>query len=126
MAEETIKTLDLNDLLGETKAIKVRKDGCEYELTHLNNLGVHKILQFQGFRRQSTMLQLMDTISEDQAMQIEVLFDKMLHVLCADMPLEKFSYTEKTTILAFYFTETAPKKVMSPRTSPTGAVSSPS
>lgn len=123
---DEIKTLNLDDLLGASKAVKVRKDQMEYELAKLDALGVHKVLQFQGFRRQVTMLQLVDEPSKEQAEQIEILFDKMLRVLCEDLPLEKFTYVEKTRILGFYFVETAPKKAGSPRAEQTGAEFSPS
>lgn len=123
MAEELV-TLDLDEVLGQTKAVKVRRHGIEYDLADLNALSVHKIIQFQSLRRKATMLQLQENVSEEQAGVIEQMFDQMLRILCDSLP-PNLSYSEKTAILAFYFTETAPKKVMSPNSPPlTGATSS--
>lgn len=114
MAEETQKTLDLDELLGQKTVVKVRRHGIEYELADLNALGAHKILQFQAMRQKVARLQLADEITEEQSAEIEKLFEKMLSMLCEALPLHEISYPEKTTILAFYFTETLPKKAKSP------------
>jgi hypothetical protein len=126
MADEKIKTLDLDELLGQAKAVKVRRHGIEYELAQLSGLGVHKILQFQSLRKKVALMQVADNITEEQAAEIERLFDGMLSMLCDSLPLDEITYPEKTTILAFYFTETAPKKAKSPRKQLTGATPSPS
>ncbi len=115
MSEKNIPMLDLDEMLGQTKVVKVRRHGIEYVFADLNGMGVHKILQFQSMRQRIVRLQMLDDISEEQALEIEKLFDKMLGALCADLPLNEITYTEKTTILGFYFTETAPKKARSPK-----------
>lgn len=124
MAEEQ-KTYDLDELLGQKIVLKVKHKGVEHGLTDLNTLGVHKILQFQGMRQKVARLQLLDEISEEQAAEIENLFTKMIAMICPTLPLSDVTYAEKTAILGFYFSETAPKKKMIPsRASQTGETSS--
>ena len=111
MADDVRKSLDLNELFGKTKTIKVIcRDMKEYELVQFSGMNSYEVLSFQKMRRDVIRLQLEGTISAERAVEIEKLFDDMLTILCKELPLGEISYVEKTTIIAFYFQETQEKK----------------
>lgn len=111
MADDVRKALDLDELFGQARAIKVKWQGKEYELVQFNGMNSYQVLSFQKMRRDIVVAQLDETISAERAAEIEKLFDDMLTILCKDLPLHEISYVEKTTIIAFYFQETQEKKV---------------
>lgn len=111
--EKTV--LDLDELLGQRKQIKVRRNGVEHDFSDMNALSAKEVIQIQTMRQKIARLQILDDLNEEQSKEIEKLFDGILAMLCKDIPLAEISYVEKTTILAFYFTESQTKKAMSPK-----------
>lgn len=107
--------LDLDELLGQRKQIKVRRNGIEYDLADMNALSAKEVIQIQTMRSKIARLQILDELSEEQSTEIEKLFDGILSMLCKDITLAEISYVEKTSILAFYFTESQTKKAISPK-----------
>lgn len=115
MAEEKNVVLDLDEILEGIKKIQVRRQGVTYDFLDLSSMPASNVIKIQTMRQKIARLQMLDEINEEQAQNIEKLFGSILGLLCPDLPLGEISYTEKTTILAFYFTESQSKKVRSPK-----------
>lgn len=115
MSGEGKTVLDLDEMLGQKMQIVVRRKGVEYYFVDMNSLSANKVIQIQTMRQKISRLQFLDDISDMQAKEIETLFDGILSMLCPEFPLNDATYTEKTSMLAFYFTESQPKKVRSPK-----------
>lgn len=122
MAEEKAQALDLDELFGQTRAIKVKWQGKQYELIRLEALGPRQIASFQAMRRKAGELQAVSAvamkaddplpISDEQADDIEKLFGQMLKMLCAEFPVDIMPFQMKVRTLEFYIEETAGKKVV--------------
>ena len=110
MSDE-IKTLDLDEMLGEKQTVKVKRGTEEYMMRDISSFSTYQILRMQGMRRKIATLQLQDEVSEEQANELEKLFNDILGMLCPEMQLENLTYTDKTSVLAFYFMEVRKKKV---------------
>lgn len=113
MAEE-VKSLDLDEMLGEKQTVKVKYGGAEYFMRDINSFSGYQLLKVQNMRRKVSMLQAQEEITEEQAADIENLFDTILNMLCAELPISSMAYAEKATVISFYFTEVRKKKVMPP------------
>lgn len=109
------KVLDLDEILGQRNQVIVRRKDIEYSMRDMNALSANEVIRLQAMRQKVARLQMLDDLSDEQAVEIEKLFDSILGLLCAELPLREISYSEKTTILAFYFTEIQTKKAMSPK-----------
>lgn len=116
MSDEKSKVLDLDQILGQRNQIVIRRKDVEYSMRDMNALSANDVIRLQAMRQKIARLQMLDELTEDQAKEIEKLFNSILGLLCAEIPLGDISYSEKTTILAFYFTESQTKKAMSPKT----------
>lgn len=126
MSDETRKVLDLDDLFGQARAVKVRWKGQEYELLRMEALTPIKAQQFGKLQDKARSLQTEDEIDEERSQKIESLFDEMLRSLCSDLPLENIPFMGKMRIITFYIEETQGKKVLEAALrSLTGETSSP-
>lgn len=114
--ENNSKVLDLDQILGQRNKIVVRRKDVEYSMRDMNALSANEVIRLQTMRQKVARLQMLEEPTDEQAIEIEKLFDRLLGLLCAEMPLGEISYSEKTTILAFYFTESQQKKAVSPKT----------
>lgn len=113
MSEE-IKSLDLDEMLGEKQTVKVKRDGVEYLMRDINSFSGYELLKVQNMRRKVSGLQAQEEITEDQANDIEKLFDVILNMLCEKLPITSMAYAEKATVISFYFMEVRKKKVTNP------------
>lgn len=116
MAEE-IKTLDLDELFGNARPIKVKWAGKEYELLRLEAFSPREINAFQKMQVEAQRLQQPATIQQqiegyDPDAEIAALFDKMLAQLCPSLPLDSIPFLAKSRIITFYIGETAGKKAL--------------
>lgn len=118
------KVLNLDEMFGEDRPVKVKWKEGEYELHRFTALSVVNVLRFQKMRRGVMRLQVVDEVSEKDAATIETLFNEMLKLIGPDLPLDDIPYVMKPTILAFYFEQIDEKKRTSPRRRMTGARSS--
>ena len=116
MSEEKNVVLNLDEILKGRKKIQVLRQGVGYDFLDLSSLPASKVIKVQTMRQKIARLQMLEDLSDEQVRDIEMLFDSILSLLCPDLPLSEISYTEKTTILAFYFTESQAKKARSPKT----------
>lgn len=113
MSDE-MKTLDLDEMLGEKQIVKIKRGDKEYLLRDIDSFSTHQLLQIQGMRRKITTLQLREDVTEEEAGNLEILLNDILKILCLEMPLSELSYSEKTYIIAFYFMEVRKKKAKKP------------
>ena len=110
--EEERKTLDLDELFGQARAIKVKWGGRFYELVRLEALGPKPISRFQALQEKASNLQkisLDGEITDEQDQQIIELFDEMLKMLCKELPVSQIPFAAKSKVLEFYITETQGK-----------------
>ena len=111
MADEQ-KTLDLDELFGQARAIKVKWQGKEYELLKMEGIGPQEAVKFQKMQNAASKLQRSKNMDDTSAKQIEKLFDDMLKVLCKDLPVGEMSFMAKTRTLTYYIEETQGKKAL--------------
>lgn len=112
MADEK-KPLNLDELFGQARAVKVIKNGREYELMRLEAMGPKQAVRFQKLQVVAAELQsLGDDLTDQQADQVSEALNNMLTILCADLPVDEMTFMEKTRVLQFYIEETQGKKVM--------------
>lgn len=131
MAEEK-RVLDLDELFGQARTVKVKFDSKQYELVRVEALGPRAISKFQSLQKRANALQmenLKGEISEKQEAEIVALFDQMLAMLCADLPLNEMGFAMKAKTLEFYVLETQGKNALDIALAKgkkrTGAMSSP-
>lgn len=124
MEKETGKALDLDELFGQAKAIKVKWQGKEYELMPIAAIGPKDALALQKMQERSvSMSEGSDSITEETALELERMFDEMLVILSKELPLDEIPFGGKMKILQFYTEESeGKKKVISKKL--TGAKSS--
>ena len=119
------KVLNLDEMFGEDRPVKVKWKTGEYELHRFTALSVTNVLKFQKMRREVMRLQVLDEVTEKDAKTIESLFNAMLQMIGPELPLDEIPYVMKPTILAFYFEQIDEKKRTIPAKKTTGVRSSP-
>ena len=123
MADDN-KVLNLDEMFGEDRPVKVKWKTGEYELHRFTALSVTNVLKFQKMRRDVMRLQVLDEVTEKDAGTIESLFNAMLKMIGPELPLDEIPYVMKPTILAFYFEQIDEKKRTIPAKKTTGVRSS--
>lgn len=114
MAQEQ-KVLDLDELFGQARAVKVKWAGAEYELVRIEALSPKAISRFQSMQKRSSQLQmksLENDMTETESLEIINLINTMLLTLCETMPVETMPFAVKTRVLEFYITETQTKNAV--------------
>jgi hypothetical protein len=109
------KVLNLDEMFGEDRPVKVKWKGVEYELLRLEAFSPREINRFQTMQKDASELQrLKNANAADKSIdaKIEQLFDKMLSTLCAKLPLKEIPFLGKTRIITFYIEETQGKKAL--------------
>lgn len=110
---EQKKPLDLDELFGQARAVKVRKNDRDHELIHLDALSPKQAVRFQKLQLTVNKLRNLKEgeITDGQAELIESTMEEMLSILCSTLPLNEMSFMEKTRVLTYYIEETQGKKV---------------
>jgi len=115
MADEN-KVLNLDEVFGEDRPIKVKWKGETYDLLRLEAFSPREINRFQNMQKDAAELQRLKNAAKknDHSIdkKIEQLFDKMLSTLCAKLPLAEIPFLAKTRIITFYIEETQGKKAL--------------
>ena len=112
MSDDDKKILNLDDLFGQAKPIKVRWQGQEYEFLRMDGITPKQALEFQRLQLKAGKIQNAESIDEASAMQIEEVFNDMLKILCPKIPLEEMTFLMKTRIVTFYIEETQGKNAL--------------
>lgn len=131
MSDEKNKALDLDELFGQARALKVKWQGKEYELLKLEGISPTQAARFQKLRNRANLLQSQRTdnddeeMSQEQAEELENIFDEMLGVLSKELPRDTMSFAMKMRILTWYIEETqGPNALETALNKATGATSS--
>lgn len=112
---EKRKVLDLDEIFGQARTVKIKFQEKQYELVRVEALGPRAISKFQGLQKKANALQmenLKGEISDAQEQQIVALFDQMLEMLCEDLPLNEMGFAMKAKTLEFYVLETQGKNAL--------------
>lgn len=126
MSNDERKALDLDDLFGQARAVKVKWQGKEYELIQLSGIGPKDALLLQKMQARITALGSQEgEFSDQNAEELEKMFDEMLSVLSKELPLETIPFGGKMRIIEFYTEETSGKKKKAMSQKLTGEKSSP-
>lgn len=115
MIDEKRKALDLDELFGQARAVKVKWSGKEYELVRIEALGPKSISRFQGLQNKTSQLQMLSLnadITDEQDKEIIDLFNEMLLMLCKDLPVLEMPFAAKSKCLEFYIVETQGKNAL--------------
>jgi len=120
MADEKNKVLDLDELFGQARAIKVRWQTREYELLRMDAISPKQSLYFQKMvgrvqKLQSTQpngAEHSEEEDEKQAAELESLVNESLKLLCSELPVETIPFGRRMQILTFYSEETQGKKAL--------------
>lgn len=112
---EKKKILNLDDLFGTARAVKVKFADKEYELLRIEALGPKAISRFQKMQKRANQLQMINIeneISNAEEEEIISLFDEMLKMLCATLPVGSMPFAAKAKTLEFYVMETQGKNAL--------------
>lgn len=106
------KVLDLDELFGQARAVKVKWKEQEYELLKMEAISPKDAVRFQKLQISASKLQMKEDMDDASARQIEKLIDDMLSLLCKDLPLQDMTFVVKMRILTYYIEETQGKKAL--------------
>jgi hypothetical protein len=106
------KVLDLDELFGQARAVKVKWQDQEYELLKMEAISPKDAVQFQKLQIAAGKLQMKDDMDDASAKQIEKLIDDMLKLLCKELPLQDMKFMVKMRVLTYYIEETQGKKAL--------------
>lgn len=121
------KVLNLDEMFGEDRPVKVKWHGESYNLLRLEAFSPREINRFQSMQKDASELQRLKNLNKaDKSIdkKIEDLFDKMLSTLCVKLPLKEIPFLGKTRIITFYIEETQGKKALEVALAPIGATPS--
>lgn len=123
------KTLDLDELLGQAKPIRVKWDGKTHDLIGADGISPKQAVQLQSM--QARVWKLTDgtktDVTDADAAALESVVDEMLGMLCNDLPLDTIPFGSKLKIITFYVAETQGKNAQDAAVeTPIGAASLPS
>lgn len=106
------KMLDLNELFGQAVTVKVKaRDGKVYELLRMEAISPREAVRFQRLQQKAARLQVVgEEMSDEQASDLVGVFDDLLEILCAELPVEAMQFAEKMAVLQFYMEQTQKKK----------------
>jgi hypothetical protein len=110
---EANKVLDLDELFGQARAIKVRWKGEEYEFLRMEGISPRQATQFNQMHLKSAKLQKAmqkGDVNDAQSNQIDELLSQMIKVLCPDFPVSDLGFMAKTQVIQFYMEQTQGKK----------------
>lgn len=111
MSEEK-KVLDLDELFGQARAVKVKWQDQEYELLKMEAISPQDAVRFQKLQVAAGKLQMKDDMDDASAKQVEKLIDDMLKLLCKELPLQDMKFMVKMRVLTYYIEETQGKKAL--------------
>lgn len=111
MADEK-KALNLDELFGQARAVKVIWKAKTYELPHFNDMSSKQLMAFQRLQARATSLRNAgEYVTDEQAEQMAAVLDETLSLICVDFPISGLTFMEKSRVLAFYVEETTEKKM---------------
>lgn len=112
MSEEK-KVLDLDELFGQARAVKVRWKGEEYEFLRMEGITPRQATQFNQLHLKSAKLQKAiakgGEPTEDQSAQTDEFLSQMIKILCPKFPVDGLGFMAKTRIVQFYMEQTQGK-----------------
>ena len=107
------RVLNLDEVFGQDRPVKVVWKGREYELLRLEAFSPREIQKFASMQASAQKLSGMsDQQSPEADAEISALFDEILSALCKDLPLGDMPFLAKTRIITFYIEETQGKKAL--------------
>jgi hypothetical protein len=106
------KILDLDELFGQAKAVRVKWQGQEYELFKMEAISPQDAVRFQKLQVSASKLQMKEGMGDADAKQVEKLIDDILKLLCKELPLHEIKFMVKMRILTYYIEETQGKKAL--------------
>ena len=108
------KTLDLDELIGQAKPIKVKWQGESYEMLRSDGISPKQAVKFQKLQPRAQGLLTGDhaEVSDEEASQLEAIIDEMLAIVCVELPLENIPFGMKLKIIQFYVEETQGKNAV--------------
>lgn len=114
MADEQ-RVLDLDELFGQARAVKVKWQGKEYELLRMEAIGPRQAVEFERLQARAARLYSSDTANgngatDQDAADLEALIDGMLKILSEELPIGDMAFGVKLRIVQFYAEETQGKK----------------
>jgi hypothetical protein len=110
---DNLRILNLDEVFGQDRPVKVLWGGREYELLRLEAFSprqIHALGKLQGAAARLSEGGMQNAEGSDA--EIEALFDEMLAVLCKELPLATMPFLAKTRIITFYIEETQGKKAL--------------
>jgi hypothetical protein len=114
MSEDN-KVLDLDELFGQARAVKVRWKEQEYEFLRMEGISPKQATAFNKLHLKSAKLQKAmqsGEVGDDEAEQIDEVLSQMILVLCPTFPVSEVQFMMKTQIIQFYMEQTQGKKAM--------------
>lgn len=118
MEDNRKRSLDLDEILGQSKTLVVKWQGREYELIQMDGITPKKSLAFQKMMAKVHKLQApqedADISPEEEERlgnELERLVNQSLLLICSDLPVEDIPFGRRMQILTFYYREIQEKKI---------------
>ena len=98
------QVLDLDELLGQTPALKVHWGGKEYELLHIRALSPEALAQFLRLQRSLTTPSANASTDDDPEyfLRVSQAQDEMLRIVAPVLSEQDLSFMQKVQVLSFY------------------------
>ena len=106
MSDDEKHMLDLDELFGQARGIKVIWEKAEYQLTLPEAFGARETMRLSALHRKAGALQMLDDLTPEQAQELERLLDEILRILCQELPVGEIPFVAKLRALTFYAFET--------------------
>jgi hypothetical protein len=111
MMTQEVKALDLDELFGQDKSVKVKWHDKNYDLLLVGAIGPKDALALQKMQARTAALGMAsDEINDQDAEELERMFDEMLKILSNELPLKEIPFGAKMRILQFYTEQSQGKK----------------
>lgn len=101
--------LNLEELFGQGKKLKVLWGEGEYELLRPAAFGARDTVRLNSLRRKVNALQTLDELNDQQVQELEEALDGVLGLLCPNLPLKEMPFAARLQVLTFYAMETQKK-----------------
>lgn len=92
--------LDLDELLGQSRSIKVKLQGNEYPMQHIRTLSPEALAQFLHY--QQVLEKERPSDDPDSLVRMSEAIDGMLGIVCPELAKMGLSFMAKMQVMAFY------------------------
>ena len=110
--EKKTAVLNLDELYGVARPIKVVFDGRTYEMVRPDALSPKAFVQWDKLVKRAMKLQVgaNDEMTDEMTAELETVIEMAIYMACPELEKAGLSFPQKMSILNFYAEEVKPEK----------------